>query len=264
MYFMGEGRGPEQMAEIRNMNGGYVAIRKMKERLQSNDMTAARANIHEIQALETFIDKNLPALTERPRSSSQGFYSPAHMMRNATRFVESAISSGEISKAMTADDQAMRLMAYGEKSTPGVGGRTELSPNLVEIPEGWRRSDDGEKFLRRLESFVTGRKQNRPISELDFELLDGMSSLVAKSYEGMKAADKQRMETAPRARELIWVNLQLLSAEAKKYRGTQMPATQDNLDTIQLIRGLFNYTERAGAKPSELPEVIGQPRILKT
>jgi len=269
--YMGEGRGAEQAAEVKEMNGGYVAMRIMRERLQAKDTTGARANVHEIKAVGIFIDQNLPTLTKEQRSSPDGFYSPAHMMKNATKLVESTISSGEISKATTAADQAMRLMAYGEKASPAVsGGVKEFLPNLVEIPDDWRRSSDGEKFLRYLGIFVESRKQNKPVLEIDFEVLDKCRELITKSYEGAKT-DKNKIDTAPYARELILINLSLLNMEAKKYKGTKMPATQDNMDTIQLIRGVFNYNETADveqrvrhAKSRDLPQVVGQPRALKT
>lgn len=246
---------PEQQLEVQEMNHGYNVMNGVKEKLQSKDISGAEVELEQIKAVEKFIDQNLPALSQEQKASPDGFYSPAHMMVNATKLVEQVVSEkreSDIPKAATAADQAMRLMAFGmyekNKSVHDISGRVRYEnfklPNIVEIPGDWKQTPDGQNFSKKLKEFIELRKQNKPVEQSDFELLNSMSGLIGKSYEG-KTIDKKKVEQSPYARELILINLELLAREAKTHNGKQLPGSEENVNTFQLIRGLYNYNEGA-------------------
>ena len=276
------GPSPEQQMEVQEMNRGYNVMNGVKEKLQSKDVSGAEVELKQIKAVEKFVDQNLPALSQEQKASPDGFYSPAHMMANATRLVEQVVSEkreADMPKAASATDQAMRLMAFGmyekNKSVHDVSGRVRYEnfklPNIVEIPGDWKQTPDGQDFPKKLKEFIERRKQNKPVEQSDFESLNSMAGLIGKSYKG-KTIDKKKAEQVPYARELILINLELLASEAKKHNGKQLPGSEENVNTFQLIRGLYNYNEgaeleqqlRPGVQFFGLPKIVEQPGKLRT
>ncbi len=267
--------------DIFQVNSGYDVLEGIKKKLEAQNFDGAAANLDQIKAVKKFVVDNLPNLGPEQRSTPYGFYSPAHMMFNAITFVEQVFSqrnSADAMKAITAIDQAMRLMAYGmyekNKSVRDISGRVEYKdfrlPNLVEIPDSWKNTPDGENFLVRLTEFLERRQGNKPVEQIDFNLLNSLSGLISNSYEGIKV-DKNKAEQSPYARELILINLAMLSAKAEKYKGKQIPGDLENVNMIQLIRGLYNYKEaaemeqrlRSGVTYVGLPKIIEQPEKLQ-
>ncbi len=250
--------------------------------MQSKDLSGVEVEFEQIKAVGKFINQNLPVLSQEQKTSPSGFYSPAHVMANAIRLVEQVVSEKhevDIPKATTAADQAMRLMAGGmcekNKSVHDISGRVRYEnfklPNIVEIPGDWKQTPDGQDFSKKLKEFIERRKQHKPVEQSDFELLNSMSGLIKKSYKG-KTTDKKKAEQSPYARELILINLELLASEMKKHNGKELPGSEENVNTFQLIRGLYNYSERAELekqfRPNTsyigLPKIVEQPRKLRT
>ena len=267
--------------DIFKVNSGYDVLEGIKKKLDAQNFDGAAANVDQIKAVKKFVVDNLPNLGSEQISTLYGFYSPAHMMFNAITFVEQVFSqrnSADAMKAITAIDQAMRLMAYGmyekNKSVIDISGRVEYKnfrlPNLVEIPDSWKNTPDGKIFLVRLTEFLERRQGNKPVEQIDFNLLNSLSGLISNSYEGIKV-DKNKAEQSPYARELILINLAMLSVKAEQYKGKQIPGDSENVNMIQLIRGLYNYKEaaemeqrlRSGVTYVGLPKIIEQPEKLQ-
>jgi hypothetical protein len=273
---------PEQKTEVQGINQGYNIMKNIKERLRSNDITSAQAELERIKSLKHLIEQNLPPLNQEQKTSVEGFYSPAHMMHNTVRYVEEAIlrkSEAEIPKVIVAADQAMRLMAHGmyEKSqdfrdiTSRITGETFRLPNLIEIPVDWKKSQEGQNFSKNFNEFIERRKQNKLAEQTDIDLINAMIALIGKSYEG-KTIDRHKAETSPYTRELILINLELLGLECSKYKGRVIPGSREILNAVQLIKGLFNYNERAEISQRtqssfaeyQIPPIIDQPEKLRT
>jgi len=272
-----------------NIKKACETIDRIKQSLDVNNASNAKNKIEEIKSLGNFIEDNLPEITEKQLSLEKGFYSPAHMISNAIKYVEQIIGSEEISegaveKAKTSLNQAMRLIKNGMykkqvRITKTLQGRGEIRefnlPNLVEIPYTWKVSENGENFEKKINEFAKRRQENKNIEKKDINLLNEMINLDRESYEDQKL-DKEKVINAPCARELILINLSLLKLEAEKHENKQIPATARN--AIQLIRGLFNYYEdemlerkvrmkgmSSWASYSEgIVEVIEQPSELRT
>lgn len=273
--------------EVHNMNQGCYVMVRVKENLESGNITDAKNRLEEVKSLEKFIEQNLPEISKDKVSSKEGFYSPAHMMNNAVKYTEQIISREDekrkdvIKTAEISADQAIRLMGYGMHAKTMNIPRKDFGfesvsvdlPNLIEIPIDWKLSPEGKDFEKKIKELLVRRKQSERIDQEDFYLLDEMVRLINRSYLDKKF-NRDKFEHFPSARELILINLSLLKFEAKKYEGRQMPASKENMCNIQLIRGLFNYNEqneieeikRPGVRQwaeSFAPEVIKQPSELR-
>lgn len=277
------GPNPDQQTEILGTNASYNVMRDVKESLESNDPVSVEAKVEQIRSVKKFVERELPPLAPEVVGSPDGFYSPAHMIANAVKLVERIVDErrrSEAFKAVTAADQAMRLMAYGmyDKETgvhDGLSGRvSQLKfnlPNLIEIPDNWKRAQDGQDFSVKLKKFIERRKQDVPVEQIDEDLLNEMKSLIAKCHEG-ETVSKEKAERAPYAREMILMNLELLNDEAQNHKGGQMPGSAENVETFQLIRGLYKYNEkseldhriRPGVQVVGLPKIVEQPKELMT
>jgi len=275
-------------------NRACYIINSVKKELELNkNFSELEGWFKEIKNVEKFVEQNLPKLTKKEKFCPDGFYSPAHMMYNAIRLLEIFILRKEtknLIKALTTADQIMRLLGSSmyrkeieipdDYYLPGYRVKNfyesfEL-PNILEIPEKWKQTSEGRKFYKELKEFIKRRKQNKPIIKRDFELLKDMTNSVINSYKG-ELLDKEKYQNAPRARELILINLELLRLEAEKYKGQNLPYTETNASAIQLIRGLYNYNEEAeiherlysrGFLPnffeSTGPKIISTPEKLRT
>lgn len=271
----------EQTKRISDINTGYKVVKDIGLDLQSRDLSRARASVVQLQELEHFIRQNLPSV-DNSKISEAGFYSPAHAMDRAVALLGDTLSVDadvNLTIARTAADQATRLMAHGEQSktynvhtlTHGTRTETFVLPNIIEIPMEWRKSPRGRKFTDLLSQFTGRRKQSDPVGKMDIDLLNQLSNLAIESSEGVRVKPEMA-ENSPIARDLILICLEALKREAKKSEGSQMPGSQDNIDTVQLIRGIFNYNKQneleQRIRPSiefvGLPKIISQPKVLKT
>lgn len=271
----------ERSEKISDINTGYKVTRDVGLNLQSHDLSRARSSIGQLQALELFIEKNLP-FVDNSKVPEAGFYSPAHALDRAVALLRDALSGDEdvnLTIARTAADQATRLMSHSEQTktynvhtlTQGMSTETFILPNIIEVPKEWRRSHRGKKFTDLLSQFTGRRKQSDLVGKQDIDLLNQLSNLAIESSEGVRVKPEVA-ENSPIARDLILICLEVLKREAKKSDGQLMPGSNDNIDTVQLIRGIFNYNKqdeleqriRPGIEFVGLPKIIDQPRVLKT
>lgn len=251
--------------EIQGMNEGYRSMAKVKEAMSSPGGNVG-ASLNSVKLVGKFIKQHLPAWGQ---GAPDGVYSPAHMMSNAVTLAEKILVSGgaaEMSKAKTVIDQAMRLMSGGMRTTErkvtlGLGGAVQIKhfsiPNLIAIPSEWRSGKAGKQFKDGLNEFMSRRKEGKPAEERDQQLLNVLSSLMSKSYDGV-SVDKDKAENSPMARELILINLELLRRTVNDNLGKPIQANVD------MARGLLNYGDESELARQMQPGVpyVGVPRIV--
>ncbi|MCD6528207.1 hypothetical protein J7K44_01045 [bacterium] len=269
---------PEQQLEVSGANHICYIMDSIKKKLETNkDFTALEDNFEEVKSAEKFIEQNLPELTKEEKFCRYGFYSPAHMIFIATKLLEKLIlkkNTKDLPKALTTVDQIMRLfgrpMYKKEITTIDIRSRLRYQdlelPNIIEIPASWKQTPKGKEFPKKIDEFINRRKQDKPITQRDLDLLKSMMRSIIHSYEGV-SFEKQRLERAPFARELILINLEWLRLEAEKYKGQMFPVTETNLFAIQLVRGLYYYNEKAEINrrlsPADIFEFVTLPRIVR-
>ncbi|MEO6508993.1 MAG: hypothetical protein ABIO02_03495 [Patescibacteria group bacterium] len=263
--------------KIESANAAYSAL---IEGSSSSELTADTRE--KLIQVKEFVKTNLPVLPSKMLEGEVGLVSPAHLLDSCIKFVDSPVAINR----KIALDQAARLISSGEtrKQIGQIGGLTELArgrtiprqidvPYLIEVPVAWRQGTKGQEFKKKLQDFVEARKKGQPVAEREVASFKDMQELIDTCYEGI-LVDKKEAETAPRAKELLLIQLTLMQEEARKHQGAAMAGTAYQLLQFQLIRGLFNYnaasivTEaslRGGPFVSEpSPNIVRMPDELKT
>jgi hypothetical protein len=268
--------------EFTNMNAGYNVMTAVREHAGSGNAANVRQDMEGLDAVIRYVREREPELPKDEKTVRDGVYSPGHMMEIAARFAKETLSAGkpeDMGKVRIAADQASRLMAHGNKRetrnvhslTRGTRAETFELPNLIELPDEWRRSPDGKKLSENIATFQRRRMENKMVDKADMDLLEGSQRLVMGAFSGVKV-DKETAETTPNARDLLLINLGFLSGEARKSAGKEMEPTRENRLALLLSKGLFSYKKgseleqriRPGIEFVGSPVVIEQPLELRT
>ena len=168
-------------------------------------------------------------------------YSPVHAADNALFYAAQTVESGDpkfIGNVQTAADQAYRLITNGSKTKRGDYLQIERT-NVIELPSDWKKSAEGKKFLEQFTNFLKRQHQGEIVTQQDIDTLKDLQVSVAGSYDGGVLTAMQN--TYPTAKEMILINLDMLTTGAKKFLGKKyVPSDKENV-AVQLVRGLFNY-----------------------
>lgn len=279
----------QDQKEVKEIDEGYEIMKEIKEKLESlvakeklevRDMQETSEMSKKAGEVRKYIKLNLPSLSKECFARREGFYNMAHTMVNAAEYIEEVLPTGNRSQMETvskAAEQVIRLMEHGMRETrweerDKILRRTrEVSlnlPYLLEIPPEWRASEKGIKFDKKIEDFIKRRKEKKLVEQEDFNLLNDALEIISECYKEATFS-KRRIEKAPHAQSIIYINIGLLLRECKKYKNQLLPHTK-NFSNVQLIRGIFNYKEKEEAKREslsylgkEFPKMYGMPKIVK-
>jgi hypothetical protein len=219
-----------------------------------------------------FVAQHVPEL---PPDAADGFYSPAHAMEQAARFMEEFAAQTIMRSAA---DTIKRLATHAERTkninvyTSGKRRKQEVTlPGVTELTAAWKMSPAGREFRQLLENISHHILTSDPIIDDTVHDISRAIDLIITAKDEMPDVNAKIANQFPRAVVLILINLSLLLAEAKRHSGEPLPTSRDNLHNLRLVQGLFNYNEKAEIERINKPEsseknvpyIVEQPRVLK-
>jgi len=217
--------------------------------LMKKDTNQLGSELELVEDIKAIVEKELTKVDIEQRSRKEGFYSVAHLMDNSLVLAEKIISekkTNDYPKIKTIADQVKRLLGYGstvqnklvhrecgEQATPKH--EDIRIPTFNEIPDDWREGGKGQSFKNLFKEFEGRRISGQKVDQIDFALIQSMATFIERENF------PQKNRKWPDANSLLLINLHLLAYELKKNEGKELPQTERNENTVNLIRGIFNY-----------------------
>lgn len=266
-----------------NANSCYRELVDLESRIGAPDPSLENETHQLSKEVIAFVQEHLPEVSSVAKKNRYGMVSQAHAMQIAALVLEEEISASRyqiksnfsVGRAQAAISQIKRLLGFAVYTSTAtinhaITGQVrpvgEL-PRLVEIPEGWRRGENGQRYIKGLTAFLERRKESQVVNEEDLNLLKVCTDLMGRSYEGANFSTEE-VQSYPYARDIIQMSLKTLTRAARDSQGKVFPSDEVLFNAFQLARGYYYYRNEAEKKArahnnyGEVPTIVPFPLKL--